>query len=94
MMTSSNSSLRSRYPSLGLRSTPNQFANSPSFSSYSAPLVSRKPDSGWNPLTVVARFISGAFIACFTPPETAECKNFKVSNEFRSFWYVLFLFLV
>ncbi|KAK8711319.1 hypothetical protein V6N13_146603 [Hibiscus sabdariffa] len=81
-MTSSISSSRSRNPSSGLRSAPDRFANSPSFSSYSAPLVSRKPDSGRNPLTVVARFISGVFIACFAPPETAEWKNFKVSNEF------------
>ncbi|GMI98413.1 hypothetical protein HRI_003510600 [Hibiscus trionum] len=94
-MTSSTSSSRSRNPSSGLRSTPDRFsgarstpdrfANSPSFSnsSYSAPpLVSRKPDSGRNPLTVAARSIAGAFIAFFTPPEKAESKNLKVSNEF------------
>ncbi|KAE8693837.1 Calmodulin-binding receptor-like cytoplasmic kinase 2 [Hibiscus syriacus] len=81
-MTSSTSSSKSRNPSSGLRSTPDRFANSPCFSSYSAPPDSRKPDSGRNPLTVAARSIAGAFISCFTPPETTESKNLKVSKEF------------
>ncbi|XP_039042563.1 calmodulin-binding receptor-like cytoplasmic kinase 2 [Hibiscus syriacus] len=85
-MTSSTSSSRSRNPSSGPRSTPDRFANSSSFSSNSAPPESdsRKPDSGRNPLTVAVRSIAGAFISCFTPPETAERKNLIVSNESRT----------
>ncbi|KAE8733314.1 Calmodulin-binding receptor-like cytoplasmic kinase 2 [Hibiscus syriacus] len=81
-MASSTSSSRSRNPSSGPRSTPDRFANSPSVSSFSAPPDSRKPDSGRNPLTVAVRSIAGAFVSCFTPPETAERKNLIVSNEF------------
>ncbi|KAK8693539.1 hypothetical protein V6N13_071117 [Hibiscus sabdariffa] len=84
MTSSTTSSSRSRNPSSGTRSTPDRFANSPGFSSYSvsAPLEPRKPDSGRNPLTAAARSIAGACVACFTPPETDEMNKLKVSNEF------------
>nr|KJB41367.1 hypothetical protein B456_007G101300 [Gossypium raimondii] len=75
----STSSSRSRNPSSGIRSTPDRSAYSPSFSSYTASTVSR---SGRNPVKVAARSIAGAFVACFTPPETDDSNNLKVSNEF------------
>ncbi|MBA0714953.1 hypothetical protein Golax_013891 [Gossypium laxum] len=78
-MTSSTSSSRSRNPSSGIRSTPDRSAYSPSFSSYTASTASR---SGRNPVKVAARSIAGAFVACFTPPETDDSNNLKVSNEF------------
>ncbi|PPD77709.1 hypothetical protein GOBAR_DD25362 [Gossypium barbadense] len=75
----STSSSRSRNPSSGIRSTPDRSAYSPSFSSYTASTASR---SGRNPVKVAARSIAGAFVACFTPPETDDSNNLKVSNEF------------
>ncbi|TYH99989.1 hypothetical protein ES332_A11G102900v1 [Gossypium tomentosum] len=78
-MTSSTSSSRSRNPSSGIRSTPDRSAFSPSFSSYTASTASRL---GRNPVKVAARSIAGAFVACFTPPETDDSNNLKVSNEF------------
>ncbi|KAK6239820.1 hypothetical protein QUC31_005289 [Theobroma cacao] len=79
-MTTTSSS-RSRNHSSGVRSTPDRFAHSPS-PSYSESSASRKSGSGRNPVTVAARSIAGAFVACFTPPETADSKNFGVSDEF------------
>ncbi|KAH1080950.1 hypothetical protein J1N35_020711 [Gossypium stocksii] len=78
-MTSSTSSSRSRNPSSGIRSTPDRSTYSPSFSSYTASTASR---SGRNPVKVAARSIAGAFVACFTPPETDDSNNLKVFNEF------------
>ncbi|KAK9015848.1 hypothetical protein V6N11_006940 [Hibiscus sabdariffa] len=82
-MTSSSSSSRSRNPSFGLRSTPDPFPSSPT-SPYSQSSVSRKSGSGRNPIKVVARYIVGAFVACFTPPEPEGYKKFGVSDEFRT----------
>ncbi|KAK6285682.1 hypothetical protein POUND7_011861 [Theobroma cacao] len=81
MTSSTTSSSRSRNHSSGVRSTPDRFAHSPS-PSYSESSASRKSGSGRNPVTVAARSIAGAFVACFTPPETADSKNFGVSDEF------------
>ncbi|XWS46121.1 hypothetical protein CRYUN_Cryun14cG0036400 [Craigia yunnanensis] len=80
-MTSSTTSSKSRNTSSGLRSTPERSAYSPS-SSYFESSASRKSSSGRNPVTVAVRSIAGAFVACFTPPETAENENFGVSDEF------------
>ncbi|KAK6260657.1 hypothetical protein SCA6_015131 [Theobroma cacao] len=81
MTSSTTSSSRSRNHSSGVRSTPDRFAHSPS-PSYSESSASQKSGSGRNPVTVAARSIAGAFVACFTPPETADSKNFGVSDEF------------
>ncbi|KAK8573462.1 hypothetical protein V6N13_100256 [Hibiscus sabdariffa] len=82
-MTSSSSSSRSRNPSFGVRSTPDPFPCSPT-STYSQSSVSRKSGSGRNPIKVVARYIVGAFVACFIPPEHEGYKKFGVSDEFRA----------
>ncbi|OMP00376.1 hypothetical protein COLO4_12735 [Corchorus olitorius] len=84
-MTSSSTSSRSRYPSSGLQSTPDRFAYSPSPApSYTDSYASRKSGSGRNPVTVVARSIAGAFVSCFTPPDTDGSKSFGVSDEFKA----------
>ncbi|XVF33293.1 hypothetical protein REPUB_Repub17cG0156300 [Reevesia pubescens] len=83
MASSSTTSSRSRNPSSGLRSTPDRLAYSPS-SSYSESSASRKSGSGRNPVTVAARSVAGAFVACFTPHETDGSKNFGVSDEFKA----------
>ncbi|XVE77168.1 hypothetical protein DITRI_Ditri13aG0040000 [Diplodiscus trichospermus] len=69
-------------PSSGVRSTPERSSYSPS-PSYSGSPASRKSGSGRNPVTVAARSIAGAFVACFTPPETDGGRNFGVSDEFK-----------
>ncbi|XVF22512.1 hypothetical protein REPUB_Repub12eG0179000 [Reevesia pubescens] len=85
MTSSTTSSSRSRNPSSGgIRSTPDRFAYSPSSSSYSESSASKKSGSGRNPVTVAARSIAGAFVACFTPPDKDDSKNFGVSEEFRA----------
>ncbi|XWS76997.1 hypothetical protein CRYUN_Cryun01aG0226200 [Craigia yunnanensis] len=78
-MTSSTTGSRSRNPSSGVRLTPDS-----SSSSYSESSASQKSGSGRNLVTVAARSIAGAFVACFTPPETAGSKNFGVPDEFRA----------
>ncbi|KAE8660479.1 Calmodulin-binding receptor-like cytoplasmic kinase 2 [Hibiscus syriacus] len=82
-MTSSNSSSRSRNPSFGVGSTPDPFAYSAT-STYSESSVSRKSGSARNPIKVVVRYIVGAFVACFTPPDSEGYKKFGVSDEFRA----------
>ncbi|XVF73153.1 hypothetical protein PTKIN_Ptkin12aG0178600 [Pterospermum kingtungense] len=79
-MTSSGTSSRSRNPSSGSRSMPDRspYYSSPSYPDSSA---SRKSGLDRNPVTVAARSIAGAFLACFTPPEPAGSKKFGVSDD-------------
>ncbi|KAJ9171408.1 hypothetical protein P3X46_014783 [Hevea brasiliensis] len=59
-------------------SMPDGFRYSPT-SSYSDVSTVRKG----NPLVVAAKSVAGLFVACFTPPETTDSKNFGDSEEFK-----------
>ncbi|KAL7002469.1 Calmodulin-binding receptor-like cytoplasmic kinase 2 [Sarracenia purpurea var. burkii] len=82
-MRSRNSPASSRYSSSGPLHTPERHKPS-SRSVYSSSSSSQKSTSGRNPVTAVARSVAGAFVACFTPPETKTAKKFGDSDEFQA----------
>ncbi|PON68070.1 Serine/threonine protein kinase [Parasponia andersonii] len=79
-MTSSDSSYGRRNPSSrSWKNTPDRIPYSPS-SAYS------EASSVWSRSSVgdAARSIAGAFVACFTPPETKSSRSFVDSEEFKA----------
>ncbi|KAJ7962423.1 Receptor-like kinase [Quillaja saponaria] len=83
MMKSPTTDYARRNPSSGARSTPDRYGYSQS-SAYSDSSTERKSNSGRNAATLAVRSVAGAFIACFTPPETEKSKNQLDSEEFKS----------
>ncbi|CAN6710947.1 unnamed protein product [Malus baccata var. baccata] len=65
------------------RSTPDRIPYSPS-SSYSDSSTGPKSSSGRSVVAVAARSVAGAFVSCFTPPETKSSVSFVGSEEFRA----------
>ncbi|KAM2005470.1 hypothetical protein ACFX15_000649 [Malus domestica] len=65
------------------RSTPDRIPYSPS-SSYSDSSTGPKSSSGRSVVAVAARSVAGAFVSCFTPPETKSSVSFAGSEEFRA----------
>ncbi|PON97338.1 Serine/threonine protein kinase [Trema orientale] len=79
-MTSSDSSYGRRNPSSrSRRNTPDRIPYSPS-SAYSEASSVRSRSS----VADAARSIAGAFVACFTPPETKSSRSFVDSEEFKA----------
>ncbi|KAA8520656.1 hypothetical protein F0562_014912 [Nyssa sinensis] len=66
-----------------VRSTPDRVTNSPC-SFYSTSSSSHKSTSQRNPVKIAARSVAGAFITCFTPPETKPSKGVHDSDEFKA----------
>ncbi|XP_057510372.1 calmodulin-binding receptor-like cytoplasmic kinase 2 isoform X1 [Actinidia eriantha] len=60
--------------------TPDRYAPSPG-SGYWSSSSSQKSTSSRNPVRIAARSVAGAFIACFTPPETKKLGDYE---EFKA----------
>ncbi|XP_048446142.1 calmodulin-binding receptor-like cytoplasmic kinase 2 isoform X2 [Pyrus x bretschneideri] len=73
----------SRNPTSDPRSTPDRIPYSPS-SPYSLSSTGQKSSSGRSVVSVAARSVAGAFISCFTPPETKSSVSFGDSEEFKA----------
>lgn len=65
------------------RSTPDRIPYSPS-SSYSDASTGQKSSSGRSVVAVTARSVAGAFVSCFTLPETKSSVSFAGSEKFRA----------
>ncbi|XP_068328996.1 calmodulin-binding receptor-like cytoplasmic kinase 2 [Pyrus communis] len=73
----------SRNPTSDPRSTPDRIPYSPS-SPYSLSSTGQTSSSGRSVVSVAARSVAGAFISCFTPPETKSSVSFGDSVEFNA----------
>lgn len=65
----------------GGRSTPSQTpdrVSNTSSSAYSSSSSSHRPNSNRNPVKIAARSVKGVFVACFTPPESQNSRDFSV----------------
>ncbi|THG11723.1 hypothetical protein TEA_003813 [Camellia sinensis var. sinensis] len=82
-MRSRNSGYRSRSSRSSAIQTPDRFAESPC-SAYSSSSSSHNSSSGRNLVAIAARTVAGAFVGCFTPPETNSSKNFRYSDELKA----------
>lgn len=65
------------------QSTPDRIPYSPS-SPYNDASTGQKSSSGKSVVAVAARSFAGAFVSCFTPPETKSSVSFAGSEEFRA----------